>query len=81
MLSDWLHFAQPPSWRITTCRMLVTAYAIYLQLTFIYGDRQFHPQREITPCHGDRDALIMVLYTCPQCSIPILKIYYMVTKR
>lgn len=82
MLSDWLHFIQPPSWRITTCQMLTIAYAIYLQLPFICGDHRFHLQHENIPCHGDRNPLIMVLlYTYPQCSIPVLKIYYMVTKR
>jgi hypothetical protein len=47
MLSDWLHFAQPPSWRITTCRMLVTDYAMYSQLPFVYGDYQFHRNMRI----------------------------------
>jgi hypothetical protein len=44
----------PPSWRITRCRLSVTAYSIYSQLPSIPGGRLLHPQPEDAPCRGDK---------------------------
>jgi hypothetical protein len=53
--------AQPPSWRITTCRLTTTSYSIYSQLPSTSGCRLLHP-----PCCGNRDPLDMVHCPGPQ---------------
>jgi len=36
MVRSQKHLARPPNWRITPCRLSVTAYSIYLQLPSIF---------------------------------------------
>jgi hypothetical protein len=46
--------AQPPSWRVTPCRLSSTAYSIYSQLLSISGGRLLYSQHEDVPCRGDK---------------------------
>jgi hypothetical protein len=45
--------AQPPSWRVTPCRLSATAYSTYSQLPSISGGRLLYPQPEDAPCSSD----------------------------
>jgi hypothetical protein len=78
---DLLPHAQPPSWRITPCRMSVTDYSIHLQLHSIFGGHLLHLQPEDTPCRvGDstfmftyQDLMVCSLAEVCQCVIQASK--------
>ena len=60
---SWWHFAQPPSWRTTLCRLYVTACSIYSQLPCIL--ETVRPSATWGPC--DRDPLIMEWFYIGMC--------------
>ena len=60
------HFAQPPSWRTTYCRLSATVCAIYSQLSFIRGTLTLNLQAGIRRCgcNGTYCSGIEIPFTC-----------------
>ena len=60
------HFAQPPSWRTTYCRLSATVCAIYSQLSFIRGTLtlNLHAGIRRCGCNGTYWSWIEIPFTC-----------------
>jgi hypothetical protein len=55
-VKDFYPHVQPPSWRITPCRLSAAAYLIHIFSATLHSWRPFlDPQPENAPCCGDRD--------------------------